>query len=316
MGKINREQRTDGGCNMTAKCFTTLLISLLLCSFSLQAQKNVSLAVIEDSLSCIQRKIQKTNNDSIRQSLNELFKNELKIAISLPGSFYYPFDSLKKVAKMMSSDKKFRIYNWNFPDINGFDKYFCFLQIALNKSGKVFKIIELTNRLDSIPDPEHSDLTSSCWYGALYYKIITESSKEGMIYTLLGWEELNRLQGQKEIEVLTFDDKNIPHFGKKIFNQYKDGENKRVIFKYSPSATMVLRYEEQSISTGKKWNSTRRAFEEKFSKTPMIVCDRIVSMDTQEGNGPILIPAGDIYDGFIFQNDHWNFREGVDARNN
>jgi hypothetical protein len=124
---------------MTAKYFTTFLISLLIYSFSLQAQKNASFAVIEDSLSSIQHKIQKTNNDSIRQSLNELFKSRLKIAISLPGSFFYPFDSLKKVAKIMSSDKKFRIYNWNCPDNNGSDKYFCFLQIPLNKGNTLFK---------------------------------------------------------------------------------------------------------------------------------------------------------------------------------
>jgi hypothetical protein len=301
---------------MPGKSFTNFMISLLLCSFTLQAQKNVSLAVMEDSLSSLQYKIQKTKNDSIRQSLNMLFKNKLEMAISLPGSFYYPFDSLKKVAKLISPDRRFRMFNWNMPNVNNTDQYFCFLQIPLNKSNTLFKIIELTNRSDSIPDPERSYLTSGCWYGALYYKIITENSKNGMIYTLLGWEEMNLFQMQKVIEILTFDENNNPHFGKKVFKNYKDGENRRVIFKYSPSATMVLRFEEQSISTGKKWNSSQRAFEEKHSRAPMIVCDRIVTMDSQESKGAMLVPAGDVYDGFIFKNDCWNFLEGVDARNN
>jgi predicted transcriptional regulator len=153
------------------------------------------------------------------------------------------------------------------------------------------------------------------WYGALYYKIISEKSETGTIYTLLGWESTTLSEMQKIIEILTFDDKNLPHFGKKIFNKYKDGENRRVIFKYSPVATMVLRYEEQSLSKGKKWNASHRTFEESHSKASMIVCDRLVTLETSEGKGQVLVPAGDVYDGFIFENDRWNFVEGVDARN-
>jgi hypothetical protein len=239
----------------------------------------------------------------------------LKTAIKLPGSFTYPFDSLKKFAKMTSPDKKFRIYNWNLPITNGSNLYFCFLQVQDYSSKNTFRIIELRDRSDSIPNPEHCTLSAGSWYGALYYKIIQESTKTGMIYTLLGWEGTSLLQMQKVIEILTFDDKNLPYFGKKIFNKYKDGENKRVIFKYSPVATMVLRYEEQSLSKGKKWNASNRTFKESRSKASMIICDRLVKLETSEDKASLLVPAGDVYDGFIFENDRWNFVEGVDARN-
>ena len=73
-----------------------------------------------------------------------------------------------------------------------------------------------------------------------------------MIYTLLGWEGKNRTEMQKIIEVLSFDNNYLPHFGETIFNKYKDGQNKRVIFRYSPLATMALRYEEQAISREEK----------------------------------------------------------------
>jgi hypothetical protein len=293
-------------------CF---LVFSTACSFSLRSQEHLSLSMLDDSLSSIQRKIQKTDNDSVRQSLNTLFRTTLKTAIELPGSFTYPFDSLKKLAKMTSPDKKFRIYNWNLPVTNGSNLYFCFLQVPDKSSKHTFRIIELSDRSDSIPDPEHSALNAGCWYGALYFKIIQESSQTGMIYTLLGWESTTLSEMKKIIEILTFDDKNLPHFGKKIFNKYKDGENRRVIFKYSPVATMVLRYEEQFLSKGKKWNASNRTFEESRSKASMIVCDRLVTLETSEGKGQVLVPAGDVYDGFIFENDRWNFVESVDARN-
>ena len=293
-------------------CFLLLFTT---CSFSLRSQEHLSLSMLDDSLSVIQRKIQKTSNDSVRQSLNTLFRNTLKTAIELPGSLTYPFDSLKKLAKMTSPDKKFRIYNWNLPTTSGSNLYFCFLQVPDNSSKNTYRIIELRDRSDSIPDPEHSTLNAGCWYGTLYYKVIQESSKTGVIYTLLGWESTTLSEMQKIIEILTFDDKNLPHFGKKIFNKYKDSENKRVILKYSPFVTMVLRYEEQSLSKGKKWNASNRTFKESRSKASMIVCDRLVTLETSEGKEQVLVHAGDVYDGFIFENDRWNFVEGVDARN-
>jgi len=300
---------------MLTRRLACFLIFFTVCSFSLRSQEHSTLSLLEDSLSSIQRKIQKSSNDSVRQSLNTLFRNTLRTGIGLPGSFTYPFDSLNKLAKITSQDKMFRIYNWNLPIANGSNLYFCFLQIQEKSSKNTFRIIELRDRSDSIPDPEHSALGSNDWYGALYYKIIQERSGSGMIYTLLGWEGTSLVQMQKVIEILTFDDKNLPHFGKKIFNKYKDGENKRVIFKYSPVAAMVLRYDEQFLSKGKKWNSSSKTFEEKSSKASMIVCDRLVTFESTESKAPVLVPAGDIYDGFIFENGRWNFVEGVDVRN-
>jgi hypothetical protein len=300
---------------MITRRLACILILLPLFSLSLQAQDRLKLSILEDSLSHLHKEILKTNNDSARQSLNSNFLNTLKTAIGSPGSFSYPFDSLKKLAKLTSPDKKFRIYNWNLPLINGTNQYYCFLQIPDKKNKNTAAIIELHDRSDSIPDPEHSALGSGNWYGALYYKIIPEATKTGMIYTLLGWEGRDLSEMQKIIEVLSFDEKDLPRFGKKIFNKYKDGENQRVIFKYSPAATMVLRYEEQAITKGKKWNASTRTFDEKSSKAPMIVCDRLVTVEGTENKGPILVPAGDVYDGFLFENSHWNFVEGVDARN-
>ncbi len=297
-------------------CYLTFFILFFtLCPISGRSQESMNLSLLEDSLASLNRKIQKSDKDSIRQSLNLIFRETLKKAIELPGSFNYPFDSLNKLSKMTSGDKKFRIYNWNIPFTDGSNLFFCFIQILVKDKKNTFRIIELKDRSDSIPDPEHCSLTSGSWYGALYYKIIPENPETGMIYTLLGWEAKNPSEMQKIIEILTFDDHDFPHFGKKIFNKYKDGENKRVIFKYSPLTTMVLRYEEQALSRGKKWNPAKKTFQEKHSKASMIVCDRLITVEGTEGKVPLLVPAGDVYDGFLFENNRWNFIESVDARN-
>jgi hypothetical protein len=293
----------------------SILFLLTVSSFSLRSQEQLNLSQLEDSLSSLQRQIQKSSNDSVRQSLNTLFRDALKKAIRLPGSFTYPFDSLKKLAKLTSPDKMFRIYNWNLPVTGGSNQYFCFLQIREKTGKNNFNLVELIDRSDSVPDPEHSSLGSHNWYGAFYYRIILQRSASGLIYTLLGWEGRSLTEMQKLIEILTFDDKDLPHFGKKIFNKYKDGENKRIIFRYSPVAAMVLRYEEQSISKGKRLNASARTLDEKQTRAPMIVCDRLVPVASSESQAPVLVPAGDVYVGFIFENGRWNFMEDVDARN-
>jgi len=300
---------------MLNRCLFLLISLFFLFSSSLQAQEQMNLSSMERSLVSMQKEILKTDNDSVRQYLNLHFKEKLKAAIELPGSFSYPFDSLKKLAKLISQDKKFRIYNWNVPLSNGSNLYFCFFQIQEKNNKSRFKIIDLRDRSDSIPEPEHSNLTSTDWYGALYYKIITEKTDNGKIYTLLGWKGKDLTEMQKIIEIVTFDENDQPHFGKALFNKYKGGQNKRVIYRYSPVSSMVLRYEQQTIILGKKWNAAQKKFNESHSKVSMIVCDRLVETATTESKTPVMIPAGDVYDGFLFDKGRWNFIEGVDVRN-
>jgi hypothetical protein len=294
---------------------TYFLILLTLFSSALFSQEHKLLSQYNDSLSSLQHKIGKAPDDSTRQALNHQFRSMLKRAIDLPGSFSYPFDSLKKLARLTSPDGAFRIYNWNLPVTDGSNQYFCYLQIRSKENKHSYNLLELNDSSDSIIDPEHTTLNARNWYGALYYKIIAEKAGNTIIYTLLGWEGKNGAEMQKIIEILTFDTKGIPHFGKKIFNKYLDGKNIRIIFRYSPTATMALRFEDQAISKGKKYNARTRTFGESHTKAHMIVCDRLVTVDAVEGKGMVIAPAGDVYDGFLFENGHWNFILGVDARN-
>jgi len=240
----------------------------------------------------------------------------LKYAIGLDGSFSYPFDSLKKLGKLTSPDHNFRMYNWNLPQTNGTNRYFCFLQVPDKNHKGHFRIIELNDKSDTIQNPEFAALSYRNWYGALYYRIIPEKTGSVTLYTLLGWQGLNLLQMQKVIEILTFDYKGNPQFGKKVFYKYQNGENKRVIFNYSSTTSMSLRFDESTLSKNKRWNASRKKFDPVKEKVHMIIYDRLVRLESRESREPLQVPAGDAYDGFIFVNGRWNFISGVDARNN
>jgi hypothetical protein len=300
---------------MFFRCLTSGLLLVLAVSFSVRSQEHPVLPLLEDSLASLQHRIQKAENDSLRISLNFIFRETLRNAIGQPGSFTYPFDSLKKMGKLTSPDGAFRMYNWNLPSTSGKNRYFCFLQVLRRSSKNSIFILELSDRSDSIPDPQYATLDAGSWYGALYYSIIPGEAEGGTIYTLLGWEGYSFAKNRKVIEVLSFDEQGLPHFGKKLFSNYKDGNSKRVIFTYSSSAVMLLRYDEHSISKDKKQNSEPGASDRKMKKYPMIICERLITLESKESKIQDPVPSGEIFDGFLFENGRWKFVEGVDARN-
>ena len=82
----------------------------------------------------------KYNNDVEREKLNDKITKKLEQLLSIEGSFSYPFDSLRYIGKIISKDKKLRIYTWNLPYINGTHKYFGFIQYYPPKE-KNFRVI-------------------------------------------------------------------------------------------------------------------------------------------------------------------------------
>ena len=279
------------------------------------AQKKRALHEIEDSLRLISTEIRKTDNDSLKILLNDHYLTLLKETLIFPATFNYPFDSLKTIGKIYSPDKKFRIYNWNLPKSDGTNKYFCLIQV---KNKKKNKVIELSDASSSINDPEFRILVSGKWYGALYYKILMNKSGNKVYYSLLGWDGCNSLMFQKVIDVLTFDGQGNPVFGAKIFRKYHNGNNVRVIFTYSSYATMVLRFDQQTIPTGnKKWNPGRKAYDYENRNVWMIVCDQLGPLlEPQEGQPVYNVPLGENLDGFLFENGNWNFIQNISAKNN
>lgn len=281
-----------------------ILPLIFLLNGAVQAQSVFTLKKGEDSLAILSKKILEEPSDSVRLELNNAYRTMLMQVTAIPGSFSYPFDSLLTLSKLTAPDKAFRIYNWNLPMNNGSNRYFCLIQVAgTKKIGE--RLIGLTDRSDSIANPDGAVLAGGQWYGALYYRILAVKQGKKTIYTLLGWDGISPAVSQKLIEILTFDANGAPRFGARIFRDFRKGQQARIFFRYAASASMLLRPDLQSMPS-----------EKSGKKTPMILCDRLVPLDPRtEGQTDFYIPASDIYDGFIWTGSVWKFIRGIEGRN-
>ena len=295
---------------LIAKAFTFLFLF----SSPVAGQAFHSLQEAERSLDSLFKKAAHCTNDSLRLAVNKEFERLLQRAVRMKGSFGYPFDSLKHLSRLTSPDEKFRIYNWNMPMDAGGNRYFAIMQIRGDKGE--FHELAFHDGSDSVADPEKVVLDPAHWYGSLYYKIIPVESNGMTFYTLLGWDGFSKEITQKIIDVCYFPKPFSPLFGFRFFNKYNDGWNTRIIFRFSSSVTMNLKMDEQSVITSRKWNKSRKVFEEERKKMPMLVCDRLSSIYPEmEGMYQYYVPEANVVDAFIFENGDWNFTKDIDARN-
>lgn len=203
------------------------------------AQTEVNFDIEITHLNNLGKEIITSETDEVKHKANTNYKKALKELIDKKQSFSFEFDSLKTISILKAGDLK--IYNWALPLSDGTFEYFAFLQIRKTKDE--FKIIELTDKSNSIKTPEHKILTNKNWYGALYYKIITSKKLGKNYYTLLGWDGNNNLTNKKIIDVVNISPNGIIKFGAPIFKTKKKTK-KRMIFEYSENAVMSLKYHE------------------------------------------------------------------------
>jgi hypothetical protein len=292
-----------------------LFLALLLSENVGFTQVHGRIEQLEDSLKSLSVRIQKAENDSVKLFFNDQFRKTLSRALLLTGSFEYPFDSVKTIAKLTSPDKKFRIFNWNLPKGDGTNIYFGFIQLN-PKSEPEQAVYDLIDRSDSIPQPETALLDNRFWYGSLYYKIILTTYNKQKFYTLLGWDPMNSQLTRKVVDVLFFDQSDYPHFGARIFRNFGNDLTSRVIFQYSSSVSMLLIYDEQYLVNHKKWNAGKKQFEKELEKARMIVCDELIPSDPQfEGQYEYYVPSSEVFNGFVFKNGMWNFSKNIEVRN-
>ncbi len=226
--------------------------------------------------------------DEINNDIAEKFTDVLK----LKGSFDYPFDSLKQVGKITSSDNHLRVYTWNVPYNDGTNKYFGFIQFIPEKEKQPL-LFRLIDKSDEIKDPEYQELSKNNWFGALYYSIVTVKSQDTKYYTLLGFDFNDLFSSKKIIDVLYFNDANEPVFGKPIFQLDKKLMD-RVIFEYAAQAAMSLKYNKDK---------------------DMIVFDHL-SPSKPSFAGKFQYYGPDMsYDGLKFENGIWVLKKDLDMRN-
>jgi len=198
-----------------------------------------SLKMYEQQLQQIGDSMIDGSTQAVRVQSLKKYIPELVDALSVPGSFDYPFDSLRYMFTFTPPDNQFRLYNWHIEFVNNTFRFYGVIQVNNKDSLQLYPLYDRVE--DALLNAEDTVLTRNGWYGAQYFKLIQKSIDDKKHYILLGWDGFNQMANRKLIDVLTFNDNGEPRFGAPIF---KDGDRmkKRVLFVYNDDATMQLEY--------------------------------------------------------------------------
>lgn len=233
---------------------------VFLFAFSVAVNAQVKDSLSRDTLADLQirmmglgeRMIMATNEDE-RLTSGYHFIKHMNYALRVGGSYNFRFDSLKSVSIIYAPDNVFRIITWNLVLNDGRFHYYGVLQLnpLLIKKSKNTKdtntirpFYPLIDRSEKFVNVLDTTVDHDFWWGATYYKIISNKVKKKTYYTLLGWNGHNFLSNKKVVESLFFE-KNKPFFGAPIFDMLYAKPIKRMVFEFSNSATMTLRYEDK-----------------------------------------------------------------------
>ena len=208
-------------------------------------------------------------------------------ALQVPNSFSYPFDSIKTVSKLYAPDSSFRIFTWQM--MKDFTYYRQRGAIQMRTSDGSLKLFPLFDVSSFTQAPNDSVRNIKNWIGALYYKILTNKIGNKPVYTLLGFDENGPRSNKKWIDILTFDEVGIPHFGgPQYFRFGKDSSGK---------IPCIARF-----SVEYKKESRMRVLFDK--EADMIVYDHLSSEINEPENQYTYVPDGS-YEALQWKNNAW-----------
>ncbi len=210
-------------------------------------------------------------------------------ALKIKNSFYYPFDSLISISKLVPPDSSFKIFTWQMNVNDEVTRQHGAIQInTKDGSLKIFPLIDKSDNTKDIIDTVGNNLG---WIGAVYYQLIEKQASGKAYYTLLGYDENNMSSNKKVVEVLTFDD-GIPVFGGMYFsplNEIFANSGSRFILEYKKHAGPRLTYDKDQ---------------------DMIIYEHLISETNEPQKKYTYIPDGD-YEGLQWKDGKWIHIEKV-----
>lgn len=270
------------------RSFCVPIFFCLAAAFPVRAQvskvQSQSVAEAETLIAALEQRVGQAPTDSERIAASDSIAKVLTAVFDSDDAFTYAFPAWKKMGSLTSSDGAFRLFNWNVPLHDGTYRY---------------------RALILFPDKTHRDLTGSTspdrssegkiipagqWYGALYYQIEPVTHKRETYYTLMGWEGHNSLSSKKILDVLWFNERGEPLFGKPVFRDGDEVKMRRV-FEFTKGAQMTLAY---------------------LPAKEAIVYDDLIPMPgSGEGNYSAYVP-GTIHRGYRLHKGEWIYQERID----
>ncbi|MEO6905285.1 MAG: hypothetical protein ABI148_02920 [Ginsengibacter sp.] len=244
----------------------------------------------EDSLKTVAIQILQGRNPEDRFAADSQFTKIFVRALQTKNSFYFPFDSLISIAKVIPPDSSFKIFTWQLVVSPDMVRQHGTIQMkTADGSLKLFPLIDKTELISNIQDT----ITSNrAWIGALYYRIIEEKSFGKTFYTLLGFDDNNLSSDRKFIEMLTFEN-GEPVFGGPFFSFPDNSLHKKSIARY------IMEY--------KKNAAPRLNFDKEMN---IIIFEHLISQTGEAQKKYTYIPDGD-YEGLKWKDGKWVYIEKV-----
>jgi len=277
---------------MMKKYLFLLCTCLLLLNTKAQKLDSLTLDTLHDAelkLMGLSEQMVTSRDEETRLTSAKYFIRTLVRTLHVKGSYFYPFDSLKSVSLLSSPDDLFRIITWNIATNDENFRYFGVIQLNPLKTKRIKDTTNLRpyypliDRSDSIKNPFYAEVDQEHWWGAMYYKIIRTTTQKGTFYTLLGWDGATSRSNKKLVDVLSFKN-NKPVFGAPLFDIDAKEKLYRMIWEFTNSASITLRYEE---------------------KRKILVYENIVPPKPgNEGMYETYVPDGS-YDYMIWKNGTW-----------
>ena len=266
-----------------------VLITFLLILISVDAQKITGpdtriLKQKEDSLKFLAKSLIIDSLTAGRMRNDSLFVRTLVRGLQVKNSFYYPFDSVKGISKLYSPDSTFRIFSWSL----SYDDFYSRQRAAIQfktPDGSL-KLVPLTDYSEFTAAPTDSIRTKDNWIGAVYYNIIKTQHNGKNYYTLFGFDDNSVRSSKKWIDVLSFDNRNMPVFGGN-FSFEKDTAKRapqnRFYIEYKKEASALVNYDPEMN---------------------MILVDHLISESEENDKPYTFVPDGD-YEGFEWKSGKW-----------
>jgi hypothetical protein len=276
------------------KLFCSLFLSLFI--VGLFAQAEVKSVKADSLLSVFEQRVIALGKTIITDSLVEnrlaaaaQLAKEFPVQLQESGSFSYPFDSVQTLSILYPSDSTFRIVTWQlYVDVDDY-RYFGFIQTNEAKP----KVIVLKDKSKDMEDVslDYEVMTADNWYGALYYKMMSFETPEGMKHLLFGYDGYQFFNKRKLLEVLTVSNGQFV-FGAPVLGGPDPGRSdqikNRLLLQYAAGSQVTLNFDPE---------------------LGMIIYDNLVPQSSINGR-PAWVPDGS-YKGFRLEKGLWIYVDRI-----
>ncbi len=217
--------------------------------------------------------------------------------LKIPGSFHYPFDSLRTISLTYAPDSGFRVFTWQFQLNSG--RYRHLGAVQLNSDS--LRLIPLFDASDFMESPEDSISGARKWYGAMYYKAMMQLSGDTAFYYFFGYDPNDPFSTRKLVEVMHFENGELILGARKFYFPERDSNlyQARFFIEYKKEASASLNFDDSRN---------------------MIIYDHLVPLNPLSEAGADRVPDGS-YEGFTYKNGRWEhvskvFHEAINEFDN